>query len=52
MVGIVDSRKEEIKVWTSRIIDLSKGERTSPSNWENWITLLCWIVSQPVGPTT
>lgn len=49
VVGIVDSKNKEIEVRTSRIIDVSKGER---SNWKDWITILCWMVGQPTGTTT
>lgn len=46
--GIVDSGNKSIEVRKSKIIDFSDGEL---EKWEEWVTVLRWMVADPVGAT-
>ena len=48
MVGIPDSEKKTLDIWTSRIMDFSQGV---DQDREAWLTVLGWMMGTAVGVT-
>jgi len=49
--GVVNIRTNDVELRVSQLVPFEKGIKADTESWQNFLTLLGWILGEPIGDT-